>query len=175
MTICVIEEAEDFSVNRVMYTLHREQFVKTTVKRAWDFIKNPANLNHITPADLDFRIISDFPDEMHDGLIIEYNIRIPFIGCKKWLTEIKHIKKPYSFVDDQRIGPYKLWYHYHELQEVDGGVKFIDKVYYEVPFWIIGKIAHSLFIRKLLARIFDYRKNKFMEILESEDQILHEK
>ena len=39
-----------------MYELYRELIVKTTREKAWDFIKDPANLNKITPNDLSFEI-----------------------------------------------------------------------------------------------------------------------
>jgi len=150
-----------------MYTLTREQNVRTTLAAAWDFLKNPANLNRITPPDLEFEIVSAVPAEMYNGLIIEYRIRIPFIGVRKWVAELKHIREPQSFVDEQRIGPYAFWYHYHELEDQDGTVKIIDRVYYEVPFGLIGKAMHSLVIRKTLERIFQFRKEKLTELLSS--------
>jgi ligand-binding SRPBCC domain-containing protein len=143
-----------------MYTLIREQYLDTTISEAWDFLKNPANLNQITPEDLRFQIVSDIPDVMFNGLIIEYRIHIPVIGKRKWVAEIKHIRERHSFVDEQRIGPYKFWYHYHELIPENDKIKVIDRVYYEVPYWIFGKILNALFIRRTLRRIFDYRKEK---------------
>ena len=122
-----------------MYLLEREQEVRTTIKKAWDFIENPKNLNRITPPDLNFEIVSDVPDRMFNGLNIEYIITIPFFGRRKWVAEIKHIREPVSFVDEQRRGPYKRWHHYHELVETEKGVRIIDRVDYEVPFGIIGR------------------------------------
>ena len=148
-----------------MYLLEREQEVRTTIQKAWDFIKTPGNLNRITPPELNFEIVSDVPVSMFSGLIIEYLIRIPFFGRQRWIAEIKHIREPFSFVDEQRAGPYKLWYHYHELIETEIGVRIIDKVYYEVPFGILGKLLHFFIIRKILQRIFDYRAQKFEELL----------
>lgn len=151
-----------------MYILYREQIIDTSLKKAWEFIGDPSNLNAITPPDLDFRIISDLPFKIYDGLMIEYDIRIPFLGYRKWVSEIKHIHEPFSFVDEQRVGPFKLWYHYHELKEVSEGIKFTDKVYYEVPLCCIGKIVHTAFVKKMLTRIFDYRRERLMEILEQD-------
>ena len=148
-----------------MYRLEREQEISTTIQRAWDFIKNPGNLNSITPPELDFKIVSDVPQSMFDGLIIEYFIRIPFFGRKKWVAEIKHIREPFSFVDEQRAGPYKLWYHYHELIKTEKGILIIDKVYYEVPYGILGMALHFFIIHKTLQRIFDYRAEKFEKLL----------
>ena len=65
-----------------MYTLEREQTVSARLAAAWDFLKNPANLNEITPDDLHFSIISPVPDVMFDGLLIEYRITVPLFGSQ---------------------------------------------------------------------------------------------
>jgi ligand-binding SRPBCC domain-containing protein len=149
-----------------MYTLYREQYLTTTRAEAWDLLKNPVNLDLITPEDLQFRIIPPVPREMFNGLIVEYRIKIPWFGERTWVAEIKHIKEMHSFVDEQRLGPYRFWYHYHRVDEEDGRIKLIDRVYYEVPFGIFGRILHFLFIRRTLKRIFDYRRKKLAEILQ---------
>ena len=151
-----------------MYTLNREQYVTTTLAAAWDLLKDPANLDLITPEDLQFQIISPVPREMFNGLIVEYRIRIPWVGLHAWVAEIKHIKEKHSFVDEQRLGPYRFWYHYHQIDAEDGRVKIIDRVYYEIPFGILGRILHFFFIRRTLKRIFDYRKEKLAAILQAQ-------
>ena len=149
-----------------MYTLHKQMAVNTTIEKAWDFIRNPANLNLITPDDMAFEIVSDLPDEMTEGMLIEYRVRLPILGKQPWLSELKHIVPLASFVDEQKIGPYKLWYHYHAIEVCEEGVRFTDRVTYEVPFGIIGKLAHHLFIRKMLKRIFEYRELRLGSLLE---------
>lgn len=149
-----------------MHTLHKEAVVDTSLAKAWDFIRNPANLNEITPDDMGFEIVSDMPEEMCEGMLVQYRVKIPFMGTQPWLSELKHIVPGRSFVDEQKIGPYKLWYHYHGIEAVDGGVKFIDNVTYEVPFGVFGEMAHALFIRKTLERIFAYREQRIQAVLE---------
>lgn len=141
-----------------IHTLYREQTIATDLDTAWDFISRPENLNKITPTDMDFEIVSNLPDQMSNGLIIEYRIGIPLLGKQRWLTELKHIRERHSFVDEQRIGPYQLWYHYHEIRETDGGVQFIDRVHYAMPYCIFGEIAHCLYVKRQLRHIFEYRK-----------------
>lgn len=148
-----------------MYNLNREIILNTNVEKAWNFIKDPRNLDRITPNNLQFQIVSSVPEEMFNGLLIEYLVKIPIIGNQSWLTEIKHIREKHSFVDEQRVGPYTLWYHYHEIQPVEGGVKVIDRVTYKVPFGILGKIIHAVFIKKMLEEIFDYREKNLSTLL----------
>jgi len=98
---------------------------------------------------------------MEDGLIIEYRIGLPTLGRRRWVTEIKHIKAPYRFVDEQRLGPYRFWYHHHELREVPRGVR------YRLPFGPLGELVHALVIRRALERIFAHRHHRFTELFPS--------
>ena len=148
-----------------MYTLYKETQVATTKQNAWAFISNPANLNLITPEDMAFEIRSELPDKMFEGMLVEYRVKIPLIGTQLWLSELKHIVPGESFVDEQKIGPYKLWYHYHGLEAVSGGIKVIDRVTYAVPFGLMGKTVHALFIRRTLDRIFEYRTDRLTDLL----------
>ena len=147
-----------------MYTLYREQFLQTTLQEAWDFVSNPLNLNLITPDNFKFTIISEPPGEIFDGLLIAYRLKLPFLGMRTWISEIKHIRPYESFVDEQRVGPYKFWYHYHEIKKASKGVVMIDRIHYEIPFYLIGRLAHALFVKKSLTDIFDFRRRKLEEI-----------
>ncbi len=141
-----------------IYQLYREQIIQTDLATAWDFISSPKNLDTITPDDLSFEIITEVPEKMYNGLLIEYKVGIPLLGKQTWLTELKHIREQLSFVDEQRIGPYKVWYHYHEITEVEGGIRFVDRVNYVMPFGPFGSIAHCLYVKNKLKHIFDHRE-----------------
>ena len=148
-----------------MYTLHKEIEVGEPVDKVWEFISHPQNLDRITPDDMEFRIVSDVPDRMFNGLLVEYRVRIPLMGWQVWVSELKHIEPERYFVDEQKIGPYRFWYHEHRIESSGGKVKVIDHVSYEVPFGLFGRIAHSLFIRPTLERIFQHREKMFQELL----------
>jgi len=75
----------------------------------------------------------------------------------KWITEITHVKHQQYFVDEQRKGPYKIWHHEHHFREVEGGVEMTDIVSYELPYGILGKLAHPILVKKKLNQIFAYR------------------
>lgn len=141
-----------------MYTLRQEQVLDTSTDELWAFISHPANLNEITPPELDFTIISDVPEKMYNGLLVEYDVKLPLLGHSEWVTEIKHIVPGKEFVDEQRIGPYRFWYHHHKIEEEESGVRMIDQVNYVPPYGIVGKIVNKLLIRNKLRDIFEYRK-----------------
>ena len=148
-----------------MYTLHKEIEVEASSDQVWEFISHPQNLDRITPDDMEFKIVTDVPEQMFNGLLVEYRVRIPLIGWQVWVSELKHIEPGSYFVDEQKIGPYRFWYHEHRIEPAGDKVKVIDRVSYEVPFSIFGKIAHSLFIRPTLERIFQHREKMFKQLL----------
>ena len=68
------------------------------------------------------------------------------------------------FVDEQRFGPYSLWHHKHFIKEIENGIEMEDIIHYKIPGGIFGEFLNSLFIRHQLNEIFEYRKNKLIEI-----------
>ena len=62
------------------------------------------------------------------------------------------------FVDRQLRGPYALWHHTHEFEAAPGGGTIMrDTVRYALPFGPAGALADTLFVRRDLDRIFDFR------------------
>ena len=140
-----------------IHRIQKEQIIATDLETAWNFIRKPSNLNEITPDSLEFAIMSDVPDVMYNGLLIEYRIGMPLIGRRPWLTEIKHIRDRHSFVDEQRIGPYKMCLHYHEITEVEAGVRFRDEVHYIMYAVPIRDLVHRFYVRAPVEAIFNSR------------------
>jgi len=147
-----------------MYQLKRTQIVHTDLETCWDFFSSPANLKVITPEYMGFHVLTEQPPKMYEGLMIEYTVS-PLLGIPMgWITEIKTVKEGQFFVDEQRKGPYKIWHHEHHFRAVENGVEMTDIVSYELPLGFLGKIAHSLFVRKKLEEIFAFRFKKVDEM-----------
>ncbi|MBQ19643.1 MAG: hypothetical protein CMD31_02700 [Flavobacteriales bacterium] len=140
------------------YQFQRTQKIKASIDEVWDFISSPANLKEITPDYMGFDITSkETPDKMYQGLIISYKVS-PLLGIKTtWVTEISQVKDKEYFVDEQRVGPYKLWHHQHIIVPINGGVLMKDIVSYVPPFGFLGVIANKLIIRNKLNEIFNFR------------------
>ncbi|MFN8277048.1 MAG: SRPBCC family protein [Chitinophagales bacterium] len=148
------------SAYRIQYT----QFLPISLETAWDFFSSPDNLREITPAYMNFRILSRAGGEkMFPGQIITYKVSpIPFISMF-WMTEITHVAPLQYFIDEQRFGPYDLWHHRHEFKAVEGGVEMLDEVHYKIPLGPLGQLANWLFVRRQLEGIFEYRKRVLEE------------
>ena len=144
--------------------MFQSQTLPVDREKLWKFVSVPQNLNQITPSDMAFQMIGTPPDQISPGLFLEYKVKIPLMGWTSWLTEIKYVEEGFSFVDEQRVGPYKLWLHTHRLEDVEGGTRMTDEIRYQIPFGFFGKFAHFLFVRRTLKHIFVYRRKKLDEI-----------
>jgi ligand-binding SRPBCC domain-containing protein len=56
-----------------------------------------------------------------------------------------------------------VWRHEHIFEEAPGGTNVIDRVTYS---HFGGSLAHRLFVRPSLEKIFAYRQEKLREVLE---------
>ena len=140
------------------YQLIQEQKVPTSMESIWDFISSPRNLKDITPQYMGFNITSHlWTEKMYPGMIITYQVK-PVLGINmNWMTEITQVRDVEYFVDEQRMGPYTMWHHQHLIEPIPGGVLMKDIVTYIPPMGFLGAIANSLFIKKQLKEIFDFR------------------
>jgi ligand-binding SRPBCC domain-containing protein len=148
-----------------VYSLKQSQFLPVTLDKAWDFFSHPKNLAVMTPEYLNLKFTNElYGDGMYPGQVITYKVK-PLFGIPMfWMTEITHVVAGKFFVDEQRFGPYALWHHQHHFEEVEGGVQMTDIVHYKAPMGFLGDIAVSLFIKKQLDNIFEFRKKKVVEL-----------
>jgi ligand-binding SRPBCC domain-containing protein len=133
--------------------------------RAFDFYGDALNLEPLTPPWLHFEVTTPMPIEMGAGTLLDYRLRLHGVPIR-WRTRIDVWEPPHRFVDSQVRGPYALWEHTHTFEPAgDGGTLIRDRVRYAIPYGPLGGLADALFVRRDLARIFDYRQQAVAERL----------
>ncbi len=148
----------------MIHRLERKQFVPAPLDEVWAYFATPANLNEMTPPDMHFEIIQGGEGEMCQGQLIEYRVQFMPVIKSRWLTEIAHVVERSYFVDEQRVGPYAFWYHEHNFEPLENGTQIQDLVTYQLPFGVLGDIAHALWVSPRLESIFDYRQQKVTQL-----------
>jgi ligand-binding SRPBCC domain-containing protein len=144
-------------VSRV-HILQREQRVELPVERAFEFYADALNLEAITPPWLGFEVTTPAPIEMRAGTLLDYRLKLHRLPVR-WRTRIELWERPRRFVDVQLSGPYSLWEHTHEFEPVGEGATLLrDRVRYALPLGPLGELAHRLFVRRDVERIFDFRR-----------------
>lgn len=149
-----------------------EQFLDIDIDTAWDFFSSAKNLALITPPELDFKILTELTgEEIYEGMLINYTVK-PLLGIPlRWETEICKVERPLYFTDRQLKGPYKLWEHTHSYTPVNGGVLMKDEVKYQLPFGVLGDIAHAVIVRKKVESIFSFRREVLKSIFQNNEKI----
>lgn len=77
---------------------------------------------------------------------------------------IPEMEIPTYFVDEMLEGRFKKFKHTHTFQEINGGTIMTDKIEYETPFGLVGKLFDTTILKKHLTH-FIKERNDFMKQL----------
>lgn len=140
------------------YQINHIRKIPATITEVWEFISSPGNLKEMMPSNMDLIITSNNATEkMYAGMIITYKVN-PLAGISlTWVTEITQVREKEFFVDEQRMGPFKMWHHQHIIKAIEGGVLMTDIVSYQPPLGILGSLINSILIKHKLKTILDSR------------------
>lgn len=148
----------------MIHQLVRTQAVPAALGAVWEYFSSPWNLNELTPPDMRFEIVRGGDERMHAGQLILYRVEFVRGLRSRWLTEIRHVRAQAYFVDEQRLGPYRFWYHEHLFAPLPGGVRITDRVTYALPGGPLAWPVERYFVRPRLEQIFAYRAKRIREL-----------
>ncbi|MGI8507141.1 MAG: SRPBCC family protein [Solirubrobacteraceae bacterium] len=141
-----------------LHRLGREQLLPHPIDVVFAFFAQARNLERITPPWLRFDVVTPEPIRLGAGTLIDYRLRFHGVPLR-WTSRIEQWTPGESFVDRQLRGPYGLWRHRHTFEATAAGSTLVsDEVDYGLPLGPLGELAHSLFVRRDLERIFDFRQ-----------------
>lgn len=149
-----------------IHRLERTEQIQRPLDAVFSFFADATNLEGITPRFLRFRILTPTPVEMRRGARIDYAMSLFWVPVR-WRTRITEWDPGIRFVDEQEAGPYAVWRHTHEFVSRGDATLVHDVVEYALPLGPLGTLAHLLFVRRTLARIFDFRRDATRRLLDA--------
>jgi uncharacterized protein (TIGR01777 family) len=144
-----------------------EQWVPKKPSEIFPYFCSEKNLEALTPEFLKFRVLKKSTDEIDQGTLIDYKMRVHGFPVK-WQTRIEDWNPGHSFVDVQLNGPYKKWHHTHEFREFAGGTLMRDRVLYQLPMGWFGNLMAGWKVTRDVQAIFAYRREKIDQLWRDE-------
>jgi uncharacterized protein (TIGR01777 family) len=148
--------SEYLHARRPVYLLRHALRVAAPVTEVFSFFSRPQNLGVMTPADMNFQIKGDPPDEIQRETRIDCSLRVGPMPLQ-WRTRIEAWQPQRLFIDSQERGPYRCWWHEHHFQPDGDATLMEDRVFFAPPFGIAGNLAGHVLIMPALRRIFRFR------------------
>lgn len=149
-----------------MNEIKKSIMINCSVRKAFEFHSDTNNLKKITPDSIKVKILRmDLP--LKEGSEIELEIMQFGFLKNNWLIKLTAFKENSLITDTQIKGPFSYWVHDHIFEEAEGKTKMTDRIRYELPFGILGKIAGKLFVSKMIEKQFEFRHNITKSLLEN--------
>jgi ligand-binding SRPBCC domain-containing protein len=121
---------------------------------AWHAL--PGTLERLTPPGESVKVIEKTGGiERGARIVIQFG---PWPFRRRWIAEHQDFEVGRYFSDQQVSGPFAYWRHTHTF-EPDGRSACIleDRVEYALPFGALGQWVAGRYVRRKLAKLFEYR------------------
>jgi len=134
-----------------MPQIHLTTFIAAPVERVFDLSRS-INLHQISTASTNEKAIAG----VMNGLInkdetVTWQAKHLF-KTRQFTSKITDMQRPVFFVDEMIKGDFKNFHHEHHFKAVENGTILIDKISFETPYGMMGKIANRLFLRSYLEK-----------------------
>ena len=150
------------------WRVEMHQWLPVTPEVLFPFFADAHNLEQLTPALLQFHVLTPRPIDMASGTLIDYRLKVRGLPIR-WRTEILDWDPPHGFVDTQLRGPYVLWHHTHRFEAERGGTRCTDIVRYRPRGGPLASIINRCFVQRDVQAIFRYRAERLAEMFPAVD------
>lgn len=147
-----------------MSVYQRSFKVKTSLREVAVFHDDPVSLIAITPPPVRVTI-ERFDRPVRAGSRVIFRLGVGPIGVR-WDGLIAEYVDQKYFCDVQTKGPFGAWSHTHSFTAEADGTRVTDRVEYEPPLGLLGKLFDPIVVKPALAFLFNYRKKKTRELLD---------
>jgi ligand-binding SRPBCC domain-containing protein len=144
-----------------VYNMKTETFIRRSridapAEEVYAWHALPGALERLTPPETHAKVI-ETTGGIERGARVELQFgRWPF--RRRWVAEHQDFKDGRYFSDIQISGPFAYWKHTHTFEPDGPSACFLeDRVEYALPFGIVGRWVAGWYVRRKLAKLFEYR------------------
>jgi ligand-binding SRPBCC domain-containing protein len=166
------------------FSFHSEQWLPHPVEAVFAFFADPENIAVLMPPWQKARIekmtiVPPSKSAPTAGLAVVAagvgtRVTVSFLPFRhapfriRWEAEITEFGWNTHFADRQVRGPFAYWDHAHRLRAIDreglNVTLIVDHIDYDVPYGVLGKLAHNLFLRRKIAALFAFRQSEVARV-----------
>lgn len=135
--------------------IHRSR-ISAPAARVYAWHALPCALEKLAPPGEHVKIIEKTGGiESGTRVVLQFG-RSPF--RRLWVAEHRDNEEGHYFSDVQISGPFAYWKHTHTFEpEGDSACILEDRVEYALPFGVLGRWIAGWYVRRKLAKLFEYR------------------
>lgn len=140
--------------------------IHAPLERVWEFHADPAALPKVMTGPVKMDVLH-VERPLAPGSRIHTRMRVGPIQ-QRWNLTLK-AREPMQFFTDEQIageGPMKVWVHTHAFAAEANGTRVTDRLDYELPLGVLGKIAGALFGNPVMRAMFASRAKATRRLLE---------
>ena len=151
-----------------MKYFYNEFEVNSNIEKVWVFYTDLKHLEIISPSDIKLHLIESTHKTLKKGTVACFYGKL--IISAQWCSKITFFEK-YEYVDEMiqkgnKRPPFRLWSHTHTFNEIDDRkTRVVDKIVFELPFGLVGKLL-EFYIELKLLKIFKHREQATKKFLE---------
>ena len=131
--------------------------------RVFDLFRRPTERIRLAPPELHLQLVEG-PAELQKGSLLTLRGRRWGV-TQRMVNEITAFEKGVLIVEEQRQGPFRAWKHTQQFEPTPDGVRLTDRIEYEPPGGVLGRLATAEAINREVERIFTYRRERLVELL----------
>jgi ligand-binding SRPBCC domain-containing protein len=148
-----------------MYSFTRNVIIRASIEEVFLFHTDVTNLVRITPGFI--KVDIERADPPGQGQRVHLLIKQFGLIPMRMHMEFFLYEYPSCLADRQIKGPFKQMIQYRYFEDMGGGYTRMRDVFeYDLPFGILGRMAHSLLVRTMIEKMFIHRQNTTKKILE---------
>jgi ligand-binding SRPBCC domain-containing protein len=108
------------------------------------------------------------PAPLKEGDVVTIRVRQwPSPVAQTWRVTVERIDAPFLLVDRATDSPFRSWCHEHRFAEsAPGRTRMTDRIDYELPFGLLGRLADRLVVARIMRAAFRDRHRRTRRLLE---------